>query len=103
MGSHLTVPLLTVTYVRWGNAISCFTPRKPTHAANIAPFQLVYGDLMGPFKPTSHGGFKFVSNITHQFIKWTAVYLICSKYQALASLQLFVTSTVIPLGKRIIK
>ena len=58
---------------------------------------------MGPFKPTAHGGFKFVSKITDQFTKWTAVYLLCSKDQALASLQLFVTSTVIPLGKRIIR
>ena len=58
---------------------------------------------MGPFKPTAHGGYKFVSKITDQLTKWAAVYLICSKYQALASLQLFVTSTVIPLGIRIIR
>ena len=58
---------------------------------------------MGPFKLTAHGGYKFVSKITGQFTKWTAVYFLCSKGQALAPLQLFVTSTVIPLGKHIIR
>ena len=53
---------------------------------------------MGPFKSTAHGGYKFVSEITDPFIKWTTVYLPCSKDQALASLQLFVTSTVTPLA-----
>ena len=37
------------------------------------------------------------------FTKCTTVYRLCSKDQANASLQLFVTSTVIPLGKRIIR
>ena len=58
---------------------------------------------MDPFKPTACGVYEFVSKITHHFTKWTAVYLLCSKRQALASLQLFVTSTVIPLGKHIIR
>ena len=61
-------------------------PKKANHAAVNAPFQVVYGDLMGPFKPTAHSGYKFVSKITDQFTKWTAVYLICSKDQTLASL-----------------
>ena len=78
-------------------------PKKAKHATINAPFQLVYGDLMGPFKLTAHGGYKFVSKITGQFTKWTAVYFLCSKGQALAPLQLFVTSTVIPLGKHIIR
>ena len=39
-------------------------PKKANHAAINAPFQLVYGDLMGPSKPTAHGGYKFVSKIT---------------------------------------
>ena len=58
---------------------------------------------MGPFKPTAHGGYKFDNKITDRFTKWTTVYHLCSKDQAVASLQLFVTSTVIPLGKRIVK
>ena len=78
-------------------------PKKANHAAINAPFQLVYGDLMGPFKPTAHSGCKFVSKITDQFTKWTAIYLFCSKDQALASLQLFFSSTVIPLGQSIIR
>ena len=78
-------------------------PKIANHAAINAPFQLVYGDLMGPFKPMAHGGCKFASKINDQFTKWTAVYLLCNKDQALASLQLFVTSTVIHLGKHIIR
>ena len=58
-------------------------------------------DLIDPFKPTANGGYKFVCKITDQLTKWTAVYLLSSKDQALAPLQLFVTSAVIPLGKRI--
>ena len=34
---------------------------------------------MGPFKPTSQRGYKFVSKITNRFTKWSAVYLFCSK------------------------
>ena len=64
------------------------------------PFQLVYGDLVGPFKPTARGGYEFVGKITDQFTKWSAIYLLCSKDQALASLQLFFTSIVTPLRKR---
>ena len=77
-------------------------PRKAKHATINEPFHLVYGDLMGPSKPTAQGGYKSVSKKTNQFTKWTAGYLLCSKKEALASLQLFVTSTVIPLGKRVI-
>ena len=57
---------------------------------------------MSPFKPAARGGYEYVSKITHQFSKWTAVYMLCTKDQALASLQLFVTLTVIPFGSRIV-
>ena len=77
-------------------------PTKGKHADITAPFQLVYGDLMSPFKPATRGGYEYVSKTTDQFTKWTAVYLLCTKDQALASLQLFVTSTVIPFGSRIV-
>ena len=50
-------------------------PKKAKHATINTPFQLVYGDLMGPFKPTAHGGYIFVSKITDQLTKWTTVYL----------------------------
>ena len=76
--------------------------KKAKQADITAPFQQVYGDLMGPFKPTARGGYEYVSKITDQFTKWTAVYLLCSKDEALASLQLFVTSTAIPFGSRIV-
>ena len=63
-------------------------PKKSEHIAIklMAPFQLVYGDLMGLFKPTAHGGYMFVSKTTDQFTKLIAVSLLCSKDQALASL-----------------
>ena len=51
-----------------------------------APFHLVYGHLMGLLKLTACGGYEFVSKITDQFTKWTAVYLLCSEDQALAFL-----------------
>ena len=76
-------------------------PKKVKHADITAPFQLVYGNLMGPFNPTDRGGYEYVSDITDQFTKWTVAYLLYTKDQALASLQLFVTSTVIPFGSRI--
>ena len=43
-----------------------------------------------------------MSKVTDQFTKWTAVYSLCTKDQALASLQLFVTPTSIPFGSRIV-
>ena len=57
---------------------------------------------MGPFKPAARGGYEYVSKITDQFTTWIAVYLLCTKNQALASLQLYVTSTVISFGSRIV-
>ena len=78
-------------------------PKKAENADIKAPFQLVYADLMGPFAPAAHGGYKYVSNITDHFSRWNAVYLLCSKDQALASLQAYVTSTVIPFSSRIVR
>ena len=85
-----------------GNSHQRTHPKKAEHAGMTVPFQLVYEDLMGPLKPAARGGYEYVSNITDQFTKWTAVYLLCTKDQALASLSLFVTSTVIPSGSRIV-
>ena len=75
-------------------------PKRAKHADITAPFQLVYQDLMGLFKPAARAGYEYVSKIIDQFTKWTAVYLLYTKGQALASLQLFVTSTAIPFGSR---
>ena len=77
-------------------------PKKAKHADITAPFQLDYGDLMSPFKPVAREGYEYVSKITDQFTKWTAVYLLGTKDQALTSLPLFDTSTVIPVGSRIV-
>ena len=57
---------------------------------------------MGPFKPAALEGYEYLSNINHQFTKWTALYLLCTKHQALASLQLFVISAVVLFGRRIV-
>ena len=78
-------------------------PKKAQHAGITRPFQLCYGDLMGPFTPEAYGGFKYVSNITDQFTKWTAVYLLENKSCAFDSFCLFVTSIVIPCGGRSIR
>ena len=56
---------------------------------------------MGPFKPAVREGYEYASKIIDPSTKWIAVYLLCTKDQALASLQLFVTSTAIPFGSRI--
>ena len=77
-------------------------PKKVKDADIMAPFQLGYGDLMGPFEPAARGDYEYVSKITDQFTKWTAANLLCTKDQALASLQLFVTSIVILFGSRIV-
>ena len=77
------------------------TPRQPTTKIS-QPFQLCYGDLMGPFTPVAIGGYKYVIKITDECTKWTAVYLLTNKNQALQSLQLFVGSTVIPFGGYIV-
>ena len=71
------------------------------HADITVPFQLVYEDLMGPFKPMGHGGYEHVSKITDQFTKWTAVNFLWTKDQVLASLHIFVTSTAILFGSHI--
>ena len=74
-------------------------PKKGQHAGIT---QLCYGDLMGPFTSEAYGGFKYVSKITDQFIRWTAVYLLENKSCAFDSFRLVVTSTVIPCGGQVI-
>ena len=45
-------------------------PKKAKHPDITAPFQLVYGDLTGPFKPAARGGYEYMSKIADQLIKW---------------------------------
>ena len=61
-------------------------------------FQLYYGGLVGPFTPAAIGGYKYITKVTDEYTKWTAVYLWTNKNQALLSLQLFVGSKAIPFG-----
>ena len=70
-------------------------PKSAQHTDIPRPFQLCYGDLMGPFTPEACGGFKYVSKIVDQFTRWTAVYLLENKSCAFDSFRLFVTSTVL--------
>ena len=58
---------------------------------------------MGPFSPLAIDGYKYVSKITDEDTTWTAVYLLTNKNQAFQSLHLFVGSTVIPFGGRIVR
>ena len=58
---------------------------------------------MGPFTPVATGGYKYVSKITDEDTKWTAVYLLTNKNQAPKSLLLFVGSTVISFGGLIVR
>ena len=78
-------------------------PKKSQHAGITRPFQLCYGDFMGPFTPEAYRGFKHVSKIIDQFTRGTAVYLLENKSCAFDSFRLFVTSTVIPCGGRVIR
>ena len=57
---------------------------------------------MGLFTPETYWSFKYVSKITDQFTRWTAVYLLENKSCAFDFFRLFATSTVIPCGNRVI-
>ena len=65
-----------------GNSHQLAHPKKAKLADTIAPFQLVYGDLMAPFQPAAREGYEYVSKLTDQFTTWTVVYLLCTKDQA---------------------
>ena len=52
---------------------------------------------MGPFMSARHGGYRYVSVITDQFSRWTAIYMLCSKDKALASLHAYGTLMAVPI------
>ena len=85
-----------------GKAQQLYHPKTTNHKVS-RPFQLCYRDLMGPFTPVAIGSYKYVSKITDEYTKWTAIYLLTNKNQALKSLELFVGSTVIPFDGRIVR
>ena len=62
------------------------------------PFQLVFGDFIGPITPAALGGYNYVSKITDQYTKYRTVYLAKSKSDALSTIQTFVRSLVIPIN-----
>ncbi|CAN0421397.1 unnamed protein product, partial [Scytosiphon promiscuus] len=65
------------------------------------PFQLVTIDLLGEIRPPALGNFKYISKIVDQFSKWSEVYLLKTKADAVDSLQLFNQHVVIPSGYRL--
>lgn len=67
--AFLTVLLRTVTSVWEGGSHQLAHPNNAKHATMNAPFQLIYGDLMGPLKPTARGVYEFISKIIDQFTK----------------------------------
>ena len=75
---------------------------KAQYADIIRPFQLCYGNLMGPFTPKAYGSFQDVSRITDQFTKCIAVYLLANKSLAFDPFRLFIPLVVIPCGDRVI-
>ena len=82
-----------------GKAQQLTHPKTANHKVS-RPFQLCYGDLMGPFTPVAIGGYKYIGKITDEYTKWTAVYLVTNKNQALQLLERFVGPTAIPFGDR---
>ncbi|CAN0079524.1 unnamed protein product [Sphacelaria rigidula] len=65
------------------------------------PFQLVFGDFMGPIAPAAMGGYSYVPKITDQHTKYRVVYLAKTNCDALSTIQIFVESVVIPMGLRV--
>lgn len=63
--------------------------KKARNADIKVPFQQMYGDLMGACTPVAHRIYKCVSKVTDQISRRPAVYLLCSKDKAPASLQVY--------------
>ena len=84
-----------------GKAQQLAHPKTANYKVN-RHFQLCSRDLMGPFMSVAIGGYRYVREITDEHTKWAAVYLLATKNQAFQSLQLIVSSTVIPFDSRIV-
>ena len=78
-------------------------PKKAQHAGITRHFQLCYGDLMAPFTPQSLREFQIHQQDHRPVHQMDAVYLLNNKRCAFDSFRLFVTSTVIPCGDRVIR
>ena len=75
-------------------------PKTADHKVTL-PFQLVFADLVGPLTPEALGGYKYITNISDEYTKWTEPYLRKSRHDALSSFKVFVQSVVIPSGFRV--
>ena len=51
-----------------GKAQQLAHPMTANHKVS-QPFQLCYGNLIGPFTPVTMGGYKYVSKITDDYTK----------------------------------
>ena len=70
-------------------------PKTIDHKVKLR-FRLFLVDLMEPLTPEALGGYKYVTKISDEYTKWTEIYLLKSKHDALSSFQMFVQSVVIP-------
>ena len=75
-------------------------PTTADHKVKLS-LQLGFADLMGPLTPEALGGYKYITKISNEYIKWTEIYLLKSKHDALCSFQVFAQSVVIPSGFRV--
>ena len=85
-----------------GKALQVSHLTTPNHEVN-RPFQLCFGDVMGPITSVVTDEYKYVSKAIDEYFKWTAVYLLINKNQPLQSLHLFVGSTVLPCSGRMVR
>ncbi len=74
---------------------------KTSTVETTLPFELVYTDLAGSFKPQAKDGSHYISKFTDHHTRWKAVYPIASKDKALDTLTYFNQDYVIPTGNRI--
>ena len=74
---------------------------KTATVKTSSPFELIYTDLAGPFKPKAKDGSCYISKFTDHHTRWKAVYPIASKDKALDTLAYFNQDYVIPSGHRI--
>ena len=64
-------------------------PKTVDHKVKL-PFQHIFADLMGPLTPEALGGYKYITKISDEHIKWTETSLLKFKHDTLTSFQEFV-------------
>ena len=101
-GTHFDSIVVDCNACAVGKSHQLTPPKKAQHAETFRPFQLCYGDLMGPFTPEAYGGFRHISKIPDYFIKSTTAYLFANKSLAFEKFGLFITFVVIHCRGRVI-